>query len=58
MDKLKKIELVRFLQENLRFSVEGGGFTDPNNRTVKVTIGGAKVTEFSFDVVQRDEYEG
>ena len=58
MTKLDKIELVKFLQENLRFSLERGGFTDPNSRTIKVSIGGADITKFSFDVVQQREYEG
>ena len=51
-------ELKRYLSENLRIHVKEGGFTDPNNRRVSITLDGEEIAFDYFDVVQKSEYEG
>lgn len=42
----------------LSLSLEKGGFTEPNERTIKLMYEGKVLSKVSFDVVQQREYEG
>jgi len=56
---MEECELIRLLREaGLRIVIEQGAFTDPNDRIVKLKVGDETLSETSFSVVQRDEYEG
>lgn len=57
-DKIDLNDLVAFLRGNLRITVERGGFTDPNNRRISITLGEHEVTSADLDVVQQREYAG
>jgi len=50
--------IVENVLSQLRVEVNGGGFTDPNSRTVKLMLGDREISQTWFDVVQMDEYEG
>lgn len=51
-------EVLALLRNKLRIDISSGGFTDPNSRTVTVMFGRIKLTEATFDVVQKEEYGG
>jgi hypothetical protein len=57
---MSKIEfekrMVEALKAHLKFEVEGGDFTDPNTRVVKVRFGYHEVAKFSFNVKEKEEY--
>ncbi len=51
-------EIAEVLASQLRVSVEDGDFTDPNRRTLKLFLGKKCISQTSFDVRSRREYEG
>ncbi len=51
-------EVLETLRTELRVSVEDGDFTDPNRRTLKLFLGKKCISQTSFDVRSRREYEG
>jgi hypothetical protein len=52
-------DIVReMLEQQLELKLEEGGFTNPNQRTVKLMLYGKQISSISFDVVQKREYEG
>jgi hypothetical protein len=53
-----KQDLIEFLQGEMTLEVEEGGFTDPNARTIILSIGSEKIASCSIDIKQRREYEG
>lgn len=42
----------------LTLEQDGGDFTMPNNRTIKLMFNGKEITSTTIDVVQQREYEG
>jgi hypothetical protein len=50
--------MFEYLSNNLRLELDEGGFTDPNNRRVKLMLCDKEISSVSFDVVQKREYEG
>jgi hypothetical protein len=53
-----KAVLLPLLKDSLRIEVDNGHFTSPNERTVRVFFDKVCLTEASFDVSSRPEYEG
>lgn len=51
-------EIIERVLSGLSLSLEKGGFTEPNERTIKLLYEGKVLSKVSFDVVQRGEYEG
>lgn len=51
-------EIIERVLGGLSLSLEKGGFTEPNERTIKLLYEGTVLSKVSFDVVQRGEYEG
>lgn len=51
-------DVLEALSSRLRVSVEDGDFTDPNRRTLKLLLGKKCISQTSFDVRGRREYEG
>lgn len=47
-----------YLEKHLKLQLTRGNFTDPNNRTIQLVLKGEVISEVSFDVVQKREYEG
>lgn len=51
-------EIIERVLGRLSLSLEKGGFTEPNERTIKLMYEGKVLSKVSFDVVQQREYEG
>jgi len=47
-----------YIRDNLEIEVRSGDFTNPNSRTITVTVGDRIVSSANFDIVQQREYEG
>lgn len=59
--QLNKADVERIAEELIRklsLEVESPDWTDPNNRTIVLKLGDRKITDVSFNVVQKREYEG
>lgn len=56
-EQLKRV-LLPLLKDSLRIRVEPGDFVSPNDRTVKLFFDGEFLTECTFDIRARREYEG
>jgi hypothetical protein len=57
---LMKEDVERIIENvlsELQINVYSGGFTDPNRREVKLTLGNRVISTAYFDVVQTPEYE-
>ena len=58
---MNRDDVIRITEDVLRgleLDIEEGHFTDPNSRTVLLKLNGKTVASATFDVVQKDEYEG
>lgn len=55
---IRRSDMIAFLKENLKIKIMDGGFTDPNNREVRIIVEGDVIATANFDVVQKREYEG
>ncbi len=56
--KALKDILLPLLKESLRVEVSSGHFTSPNDHYIKVSLDDELITEATFDVCSRPEYEG
>jgi len=50
--------IIENVLSELTIEVWGGYFTEPNERIVKLKLGDRVLSETSFNVVERPEYEG
>ena len=50
--------IVENVLRDLSIEVDGGDFTMPNSRCIKLMLSNRELSRTYFDVCQKDEYEG